>query len=168
MTEISDEILEGDVRSSKNELPMFLNVLTILTFIGSGFGVNVSIYNFATIEQQIEQQKEDIQMLEKLVAMDNNPFMGADMLESMKVMYENIYLIQGTALLVAIGCLIGAFMMRKLQKNGFYIYTAACVIGVAVPLAVIGFGMMGMMIVLGSVFSIAFIIMYGVNYKYMH
>jgi len=39
MTEISDEILEGDVRSSKNELPMFLNVLTILTFIGSGFGV---------------------------------------------------------------------------------------------------------------------------------
>ena len=164
MTEISDEILEGDVRSSKNELPMFLNVLTILTFIGSGFGVIGSIYNFATIEQQ----KESIQMLEELVAMDNNPFMGADMLESMKVMYENIYLIQGTALLVAIGCLIGAFMMRKLQKNGFYIYTAACVIGVAVPLAVIGFGMMGMMIVLGSVFSIAFIIMYGVNYKYMH
>lgn len=164
MTTISDEILEEDVRATKHQLPMFLNVLTILTFIGSGFAVIGAIYNLATIEQQ----KEAIRLLESMGSMRDNPFMNDSMIESMKVAYENIYLMQGSALVVAIACIVGAYLMRKLKKSGFFIYLGASIVSVAIPLAVIGFGLMGMMIVAGSIFTIAFIIMYGVNYKYLH
>ena len=57
--------------------------------------------------------------------------------------------------------------MRKLKKTGYYIYIVACLIGIIGPLAIIGSGIMGGFILLGSVFSILFIILYGVNLKHL-
>jgi hypothetical protein len=57
--------------------------------------------------------------------------------------------------------------MRSLKKTGYYIYVAGCIIGIVGPLAIVGGGIMGGMILLGSVFSILFIILYGVNLKHM-
>ena len=161
MNQIADEILEDEFENRPDKLPQFLNVLTILTFIGSGINVIAAIYNLATIEQQ----KQSIALMESMRG--SNPFMDDSMIESIKMMYEHIYLMQGSAIAIAIACIVGAMMMRKLKKNGFFLYTFASVLSIVIPLAVIGFGLMGMMILLGSIITIAFVIMYGVNYKYL-
>lgn len=159
---MNDEILEDDYDQVNHTLPQFLNVLTILTFIGSGLTLIMAFYNLATIEQQRTQIEQTKRML------DNNPFsFGKDMMRGAEIMLDNIYLMQGTAILVAIACIYAALQMRKLNKNGFYIYSAACVVSIAVPLSFVGFGFMGGIILSSAIFSIAFIIMYGVNLKHM-
>lgn len=161
MNQLADEILEDDLEHSNNKLPQFLNVLTILTFVGSGINLIAAIYYLATIEQQ----KQSIAMMESMS--NSNPFMDDSLADSLKIMLEHIYLMQGSAIAIAIACIFGAVMMRKLKKIGFFIYTFASVLSIVIPLAVIGYGFLGMMILLGSVITIAFIIMYSVNYKYL-
>lgn len=159
--ELHDEIIEdlgGQV--SNGQLPQFLNVLTILTFIGSGLALIGGFYNIATPEKQ--QQQIDL-----LKSMPSSNIFGSEFIEQAQVMLDNLYLIQGSAIVMAIACLIGAYLMRKLKKTGYYLYIAASVISIVVPIAVLGFGLMGIIVMLSSVFTIAFVIMYSVNVKYL-
>lgn len=72
--------------------------------------------------------------------------------------------IQGLA---AIVCLIGVFMMWKLKKTGFYIYTLAQVVTVAAPFIFVGGLAGGLMATLGAIFPVIFIILYALNLKHM-
>lgn len=162
-TELTDEILEGDFDHRPDKLPQFLNVLTILTFVGSGLAVIGAIYNMSTIEMQRQQ-------IEDLKALYNSSSMGAfenELVASMEVMLENVYLMQGSALVIALACIGGALLMRKLKKNGFYLYTIASLASIVIPISVLGFGLMGSFVLFSSIFTIAFVIMYGVNFKYL-
>lgn len=159
--ELHEEIIE-DVggHASDGKLPQFLNVLTILTFIGSGLAILGGLYNLTTIDQQ--QANIDL-----LNSMPSANIFGAEFTQAAQVALDNIYLLQSTGLIAALMCIIGAFLMRKLNKTGFYLYLVASIASVAVPMAVVGFGLMGMMILVGAVITIAFVIMYGVNFKYL-
>ena len=159
--ELHEEIIEDmGGHASDGQLPQFLNVLTILTFIGSGLAVVLGLYNIATPDQQ----QESIDMMKNMSGF--NPF-GDGLVEGLQIMLDNLYLIQGTAILFAIMCIAGAYLMRKLKKTGFYLYLFASIGSVALPIAVVGFDLMGMMILVGAIFTIAFVIMYGVNFKYL-
>jgi len=168
MNNIQDEILEDNhLNQGDGKLPSFLNVLTILTFIGSGIAAIMGIYNLLTVEKQKADMAEAQRIIEETRNQLGSGFMDSIM-DSTMAMFEHVYLLQGTALVVAIACLIGAYMMRQLKKSGFYLYTIACIASVAVPLSIVGAsGVMGVAILLGSIFTIAFVIMYGVNLKYM-
>lgn len=159
--DLHNEIIE-DINDDGNngQLPQFLNVLTILTFIWTGLTVIMGLYNLTT---QAEQQRS----IDQIRNMPGANIFGSDMTETLQIMLDNIYLLQGVAIGVAIFCGIGAFLMRKLKKNGYYIYVVASVVGVAIPISIIGLGTMGVMVLIGSIFTIAFIIMYGVNLKYL-
>lgn len=157
---LNEEILESSEPHYTGTLPPFLNVLTILTFIGSGLGVVGGLYNLATAESQ----RADIERARSLMG-DGDGFFGKDMFDSALLMLDNLYLIQGTALAVAIACIVGAILMRKLKKSGYYLYLVASIISVAVPIAVVG--MMGGMMMFGVVFTLAFVIMYSVNVKHL-
>lgn len=141
-------------------LPPFLNVLTILTFIGSGLGIISGIYSLLTIEQQ----RAGLAATRTLL---RNSSFGGDLVRAQELMLENFYAIQLGALTSALCCLFGAILMRKLKKNGFYLYLFGSIISIVIPLFFLGFGFMGQMILIGSVFTIAFVIMYGVNYKHL-
>lgn len=164
LNQVVDQVIP-DSHKEKKDLPQFLSVLTILTFIGSGFGVIGSIYNLSTVDQQ------RMQIAELMVQIKNGGdelgFMQG-LVDGMLIMLENIYLIQGNALFVAILCITGAILMRQLKKTGFYIYVVGCLLSIIIPVAVIGLNMMGIAILLGSITTISFIIMYGVNYKYLY
>ncbi|MDA9261768.1 hypothetical protein N9P38_00245 [Flavobacteriales bacterium] len=161
---MSEDLLD-DFQNETKELPQMLNVLTILTFIGSGLALLMNIWSFITHDSKVEEFEQSMAQLESLGGTGNSLMDG--MMEGAVKAIENGPTLYTIAIVVAILCLFGAYQMRSLKKTGYYIYVAGCLIGIVGPLAIIGGGIMGGMILLGSVFSILFIILYGVNLKHM-
>lgn len=162
---MSDDVLdEFDPNSGK--LPGMLNVLTILTFIWSGLMTLMSIYNLLTLERQREQFEQSMAILDESNPELANGFVGG-MMESARLAVENAPVLNSTSLIVALLCIFAAYMMRNLKRNGYFLYVAACLIEIIVPIAIIGGGIVSGMILAGSIFSILFIILYGVNLKHL-
>ena len=88
----------------------------------------------------------------------------ADVLEQRK---ENVWLFFGSELLGTLLCIVGAVFMRKLVKNGFYLYTAGQLLPVIISTLILGIGSMAGFGALGLVFPIGFIIMYYTQLKHM-
>ncbi len=165
-TELENEILEiGDAMhdDTQGSLPAFLNVLTILTFIGSGLALLSVIYSFLTLDQQLENTRDAMRLLND---MPQNGF-GRSMLESSLAILEHAPLLNTISIIVTICCIVGAILMRKLKKNGYYLYLIASILGIIVPLIFVGFGIIGFAIIIGNIFTLAFIIMYSVNLKHL-
>ena len=156
----------------EKKLPPFLKVLCILTFVGAGFGILGSIY-------AMFMQDFTIRMLEgSNSAFQDNPFLsGFDnsaYIETLKKwgQINNLLALLGSAL-----CLVGALLMWKLKKNGFFIYLFGQIIpfigiyglmGGAMPNSggpLGGFAAAGQ--VIAVIFPLAFVIMYGVNLKHL-
>jgi len=111
-----------------------LNVLTILTFIGCAFGV---LFLLAT-PKILEFSKK---MLEKSSGADLTPKQIADMrlaVENMDKLQANIVPISIVSIIGIVLCFIGAMMMRKLKKDGFWIYVAGQVIPLVGGLIILG------------------------------
>lgn len=79
--------------------------------------------------------------------------------------------IRKSSLIGILSCILtltGAIMMWGLRKNGFYLYIAGIVIAIVAPLLIFGGGLIGLASGgMTAVIGIAFIVMYGVNTKYM-
>ncbi|WP_421918414.1 hypothetical protein [Marinifilum sp.] len=154
--------------------PTFLTVLCILSFIGSGyFGLIQPIYNYATFEntyaEKMQKTAEALEQMEE-AGMESGFFydMAANGMVQLKAMSENLEAITGANCLFALLSLIGVFLMFKLKKNGFYLYSFANVFWLLVPLALIDFDSMIMWTLIGAVITAIFIILYAVNLKHMN
>lgn len=141
-------------------LPTMLNVLTILTYIGSGFGILSAIYgyftNCKTAEQLAEQELPEI-----------GGFFGKIMNESLDTIMkqcDNRLVILIATLVTSVLCILGAAMMRNRKQQGFIIYTAGELLGPLAMALILGFS--GMMI-LGFIFPVIFIILYATQRKYL-
>ena len=113
-----------------------LNILTILTFIGCSFGLLFLLATPAIM-------KFSKSMMEKSSSADLTPKQIADMrlaVENMDKVQANIVPI-GIVSIIGIGlCFFGALMMRKLKKDGFWIYVAGQVIPLVGGLIILGTG----------------------------
>lgn len=155
---------EISINTSPKQIPIFLQVLCILTFVGAGITTLSTLFSIFTIGQLENSMK----------AMDDvfsNTDSGIDFGNS----YRWTKISYVLSLIGAILCLTGALFMWRLKKIGFYIY----IIGQILPLIgsfmtmnsmfknsmFAGFGMIAM--VFGMLFPVAFIIMYGLNLKHM-
>ncbi len=128
------------VQEQENKRPTFLTVLCILTFIGSGLGTLT--YLLMTV--------------------------GMGSLMSYLGSFGGGALGGGTAFfgvgtVLAAASLYGAIMMWKLKKMGFYIYAAANVISIILPLF---FGIPFSAV--GAVIPVVFIVLYGLNLKVLN
>lgn len=148
--------------------PSFLTVLCILTFVGVGFSLIYGVFRFWQIS-----------MMEAVF--DTVGGLGMDDLADDEYMgsFANTYRWMKVSVILdlvgAVFCLTGAIVMWNLRKIGFPIY----VVGQALPIigTVLTYGSMfggGMFadiglifIAIGVIFPIGFIIMYGLNYKYL-
>jgi len=143
--------------------PQFLTVLCILTYIGAGFGFLGAIWNLIKAPTAVEE-------IEKLQEMGTMPEGGmfAGMMESAMVAAQNALPLAVTQIIANAVCLVGAIYMWKQKKTGFYLYSAAQVFGMVVPIVLIGFNyaFSGFMAI-GAIFPIAFIVMYALNLKHM-
>lgn len=166
MTETTFTDTEKLSEFQPKSLPGALNVLTILTFIGCALGV---IFTFATPWLM----KFSLSMINKAAesGTDLTPKQIADM-ETQKRVIEltqsNMIplLLIGAAGIVL--CFIGALMMRKLKKDGFWIYVSGQILPIIGNLAIMGFAQFtGITSYLMFLIPVVFIVLYARQRKYL-
>jgi hypothetical protein len=157
--------------------PQLLTVICILSFIMCGLGLIGGVWSI--IQNTPEHMAESIDKMRSF-----SPEMADKMEENMVSMQDNVYM-QISPYLNFVYILLsfmGALMMWKLQKKGFYLYLAGELLpylGFLVAgketMAMMGSagGSAGQMagtvvVVLMLLFDAAFIIMYAVNLKKMN
>lgn len=129
--------MEENAQVQENKRPTFLTVLCILTFIGSGLGTLT--YLLMTVGMG--------SLMSYLGSFGGGALGGG-----------TTFFAIGTVLAAA--SLYGAIMMWKLKKMGFYIYAAANVIAILLPLF---FGIP--FTAFGAIVPVVFIVLYGLNLK---
>lgn len=147
---------------------MFLKVLCILTFIGTGLGILGSLYNIFTFDMALESLENSKRIFRRVN-------MGS--IDSQIVALKKWGMTSYLATLAGnLLCLLGALMMWRLKKNGFYVYVAGQVlplIGSALFVSSIDTseGTMSSMVYVSFVFAliiaIAFGTMYTLNLKHL-
>lgn len=175
--EENDLILDEQSNQGNNERPMFLTVLCILTWIGSGIaflGALINLFTVNTISKVYGESDTRFSDLMEEIPETGEPGeeIGRAFAEEMVGGMDNLMKWMPTINLVNLGvailCIIGALLMWRLKKTGFYIYTAATLLAIIVPLVLLGGNLLGALSAVGAgFFGVAFVIMYGVNLKHM-
>lgn len=126
--------------AGEKKRPVFLTVLCILTFVGSGLGLLTSLLMVVGVG----------------ALMDMLGSFGGGVLGGGVAYF-------GVAALMAAASLYGAIMMWKLKKTGFYIYTGANVIAAILPIVWLGGGFA----IMSMIWPVLFIVLYGLNLKHL-
>jgi hypothetical protein len=150
-----DQLNPSDVIKKR---PAFLTVLCILSFVGIGIGFISALYSIFTFSRSVELMNQYGDM------MSSSPFGG--MMDSLVKWGQTLYIIQLIANLI---CLAGVLMMWNLKRMGYFIYVIGEIAPAIASFALIGgYGPLGTFaMMIGLIFPIAFIIMYGLNLKQM-
>lgn len=167
---MTDELTTSDFEQPKEEkakLPSGLNVLTILTFIGCGIGILLTVLTPAI-------NNFFLGMMEK--AQSSGAELNAKQLEDMEKGKAVIKLSQANMVpLMAVGlisialCLVGAIMMRKLKKDGYWLYVGGELLPVIGGLIIMGTAQFtgAFSIVIGVGLPILFVLLYSLQRKYL-
>ncbi|MFN8248423.1 MAG: hypothetical protein U0T68_05655 [Ferruginibacter sp.] len=152
----------------KSQLPSSINVLTILTIIGSSLGILSSAWNYISAKKSYEDLKE-VMNNGKL---DEAPkfvrgMMTPQMLEMSRKAYENRLPMLILGLVAMSLCLYGAIEMRKLKKQGYTFWLIGEVLPVFSTIFFIGTAAFGGFGLIMWMFPIIFIILYTVNRKHL-
>lgn len=151
--EQQDTNQESPLTETKKK-PVFLTVLCILSLVFIGLGIIKAINNL-------------ISFFPLTRIMDHNSienFTYGGIVKWGRIIFE----IQIFANLI---CFVGVLMMWKLKKMGFFIFLFGAIV-IAASLSyyamIGGFGPLGIFILsLGLIYPIAFITMFGLNFKHM-
>jgi len=154
--------MEENTTLEPKKMPGFLKVLCILSFIGVGLSIIMSIVGYiglaalSTMSNSLSSGFSDVPEVNTAMS-------------SMDALVKNGALYYILLIVAALICLVGVIMMWKLKKTGFYIYVIGEIAPVILPFVLFGgFGVLGTMaLVMGLIFPIAFIIMYALNLKHM-
>jgi hypothetical protein len=119
-----DNLYEYESNPKDRKLSDGLNVLTILTFIGSAYQLLKSISGLLPID--CEKQMDEIEKAMSGAQASGNTAMLEKVMSIMQgfmnVMCTNHVLISIVAIACAIMCGIGAYLMRQKKQIGFTIY----------------------------------------------
>lgn len=173
-TNLSDFEKEVPTRSS------FLTVLCVLTFIGSGWAILSSIWTFTTASKSAVMISQTTH-IEKDSTFKKDSIQISDTHKTSKVFERNIKAslskmftkknLQKTAigsLISALLTLIGALLMWRLNRSGFYLYIAGVFVGILFPLILYGNNLIAIGISsFSSFFGLVFIALYALNLKSM-
>ena len=143
----------------KTERPTFLTVLCILSYIGVGIAVITSLVAITAGKagSMFMNAAKDIEGME------------TSGMETASKGLKYASTVSGVSLISALVVLVGVIMMWKLKKTGYYIYIVGEIAPVIASFLLIGmagfFG--GFMAMIGLIFPVLFIILYGLNVKHM-
>jgi hypothetical protein len=168
---MQQDLLEPELIAPQR--PLFLKVLCILTFIGSGYGIinsaftyfkanDIAIIMIETKDKMSKDQKKERDPESKSIV--------ANVTNNLTEM-SNPANLQKAAIgtfITSILCLLGAFLMWKLRRPGFYIYTLGTILSIIIPFYMFGSNLItnlsgGFMGFIG----ILFVIFYAMNLKSM-
>jgi hypothetical protein len=152
----------------EKKLPTGLNVLTILTLVGSAVALLMSLWQFVRAKKGVED-------MEKMINSDNfddmpgfvKGMMTPEMLEMARKQYENRVPILLITLVALALCVFGAIQMRQLKKQGYFLY----LIGELLPLVAVflfmGIGALKGFGAITLVIPLVFIILYTMQRKHL-
>lgn len=151
----------------------FLTVLCILTFIGSGFGIVGGLISMGTSKvttAMMDQSKTTLDSLTASMGEENKESQAALKLMNTFTKDFDAKKIRNNSIgqiFASIFCLLGALLMWKLKRNGFFLYLLGTIVGIAVPFLVFGTdSLMGILTSSWTAFiGIIFCILYYLNYK---
>lgn len=159
--------VQNPFEKDEKKLPSLLNVLTILTMVGCAFELIFGTLNVVNGRKNLDKLEE----LQSSGQLDNAPafmkkFAGPEALENARLAYENriplfVMMLAGMAL-----CLYGALQMRKLQKNGYFMWLIGELLPTAGSIILIGMGFVGNAGWMLA-FPLIFIILYSTQIKYL-
>lgn len=160
--------MENPFETEKLVRPTFLTVLCILTFIGSGWEFVSNLFSLSTFStESIVVQIQQITNLGGTQA--GTSWLASLMNSSLEVLQTIIRhgkAIYSFAILFSLMSLVGAFLMFRLKKLGFYLYVLAQLAALFVLPFYSGWSMVVVLSILGSGFiSLVFIVLYAVNYN---
>ena len=165
MTDVQKTATPENWLQEPKKRPETLNVITILTFVGSGITILSQLYSFFKAQSaydQIVQNQDKMEQAPEFL----KKLMGSDPVGLARKTLENRTPILILGIVAAVLCIYGALQMRQLKKIGFPIY----VIGELLPF-VVSFIFVGQMPIFGLVFALlingGFIIMYATQLKHM-
>lgn len=146
------------------KLPTGLNVLTILTFIGSAFALYSTVSAFLTAETSYQKREEVINQMKspEVPAFVKGFLPPVEHLDEMFTKsFENRLPIFILGLVATALCIFGALQMRKLKKQGFMFYVIGQLLPFFTTVLFIGtFIFSGSLIMFFSVLSLLFILLY--------
>ncbi len=165
----NDNLSIDDYEAQK--LPSGINILTILTFIGTGIGLLFSIYGFISSRQSYENREKVMEQMSssKMPAWAKSFMPDMAHFEQMVTnSYNNRIPILLLALIAAALCIAGAVQMRKRKKQGFLLYT----IGELLPFVSLAFfvgffALSGVGFYVSVFFAVLFILLYSFQRKYL-
>ena len=159
--------MENPFEEKQMKRPTFLTVLCILTFIGSGWGILSELFSLITAGMM----NQSVQMDQLADSGVSSSFLSGLLSSSQEViqasmMYRTQIAVCG--LILSVISLIGAVLMFRLKRIGFYFYTAAQVLMLGITPIFIGFSLITITsLIFSAIFALLFIILYAVNLKYM-
>lgn len=159
--------------------PTLLNVLCILTFIGSSWAILTNIWAYTTAAQSAKMvsyaskrmasgpsSKKDSVVYE--IGKKKKSAFGEKMMVSFGKMFTESTIRKNAigGIVSAVCTLLGAIMMWRLRKMGFYIYIAGVIIGLIVPFYLYGNNLVAVGIsAFSGFFGLVFIALYALNLK---
>lgn len=165
-----------DFETMPPQRPVFLKVLCILTFIGSGYGIiNSAITYFkaddiSRIFIEAKAKVNDDIAKHKNAGKPEKTFLINNIMNTASAIStpDNLRKTSIANIIVVIFCLTGAILMWKLNRIGFYLYIVGTIIGVAVPFYLFGNNFITTLATgAASFIGILFIIFYAMNLKNM-
>ena len=152
----------------KPSRPVFLAILCILSFAGSGIWALLSLITLVMPEKVIrfvyDVIKQDRGPKTEELLDPNQAEMVRQMEEAMlagMIEYSKMYVLIGSAvsLVLAIASIFGVARMWLLRKSGFWIYTTANILAMAGMIYLEGWP--------GAVLAFLFITLYAINLKHL-
>ncbi len=165
----NDSLDAGDF--GKPALPTGLNVLTILTFIGSGIQLLLVALGFFSAQKNYEEKDK---MLARMNSAEMPGFFKAMMPnpenyeEMVTKSFENRLPLLILGLLATALCIYGAMQMRQLKKQGYIFYLVGQVLPFLSTVLFLGaFVFAGVGFAVSTAITILFILLYTINRKHL-
>ena len=149
--------------------PIFLSALTWLSFLGEGFGLLLVILSFRF------SSRHSAEMLEMNMEFSSNSELApqyqniiTSFMDFWIVQQDQFYTIHVTRIILLLISLFGVYLMYTLKRNGFYIYTIAQVLLVAIPFLYVSENPIGQIMASLQFFIVGlFVFMYATQVKYL-
>jgi hypothetical protein len=158
-------------QADMKKLPQGLNVLTILTYIGSALAAIGALYSYFTISASYKLMEGLTSTSDGLGGSENKALQSvmSQSVGLIKKQYDNRMMIMIFGLAGAALCFYGAMQMRNLKKQGYLIYVAGELLPILSFAIFVGFGSLfgGIAMMFGTLIAAVFIILYTLQRKYL-
>ncbi len=153
-----------------NKRPIFLSALIWLSFLGEGFGLLLVILSFRFSSRHSGYNMDmNMEYSSNSELPEHFQNVITSFMDFWIVQQDQFYTIHFSRIILLIISLFGVYLMYNLKRNGFYIYTVAQILLVAIPFLYVVENPIGQIMASLQFFVVGlFVFMYATQVKYLN